>query len=80
MPEEKQSWVVELGEDRYGAKEAASSMGDEDVQGMFADAKGVTVRFKKKTPQNLLNSVGAARRPSLSLLSMVIPWHTDHLV
>lgn len=48
MPEEKGSWVVELGEDRYGAKEAVSSMGDEDVWGMFADAKGVTVRFKKK--------------------------------
>lgn len=31
MPEEKRSWVVELGEIRYGAKEAASSMGDEDV-------------------------------------------------
>lgn len=48
MPEEKQSWVVELGEGHYGAKEAVSSMGDEDVWGMFADAKGVTVRFKKK--------------------------------
>lgn len=53
MPEEKRSWVVELGEIRYGAKEAASSMGDEDVWGMLADAKDVTVRFKKNTSKPL---------------------------
>jgi len=52
-------------------------MGHRGVQGMFADARAVTVRFKKKNKQqNLLNSVGAASRPSVNLLGMVIPWHT----
>lgn len=51
VTEAKQLWVVELGEDCEGAKEAASSMGDGDVQGMFADARAVTVRFKQKKKQ-----------------------------
>lgn len=45
MPEAKQLWVVEWGEDCYSAEEAAGSMSDVDVQGMFADARGVTLRL-----------------------------------
>lgn len=51
MPEAKQLWVVEWGEDCYSAEEAAGSMSDVDVQGMFADARGVTRRLKKKKYQ-----------------------------